>query len=193
MLITIFKSISGNFKGTRRYRYDWNQKEVIGIFDLLVSCPYCSHKRTPAVATVVERKSNYCSFLYCFRIIGVPKPMRFFLALAVVFAAPFAVAYAPASFSPLQRQPSLLPSEQRMSPKTQLNMAFSKDKPSNMFDGPRALVKERDACGVGFIANTKSGGKACNILLYEQFVHVMNVCCAVCVCHGRVLFRTLMV
>lgn len=33
--------------------------------------------------------------------------------------------------------------------------AFQTDKPSNMFDGPMALVKERDACGVGFIANTK--------------------------------------
>jgi hypothetical protein len=41
---------------------------------------------------------------------------------------------------------------------TQLNMAFDSDKPSNMFDGPMALTKERDACGVGFIANTKSGG-----------------------------------
>jgi glutamate synthase (ferredoxin) len=39
---------------------------------------------------------------------------------------------------------------------TQL-MAFPTDKPSNMFDGPLALVKERDACGVGFVANTKSG------------------------------------
>jgi glutamate synthase (ferredoxin) len=39
---------------------------------------------------------------------------------------------------------------------TQLN-AFPTDKPSNMFDGPLALVKERDACGVGFVANTKSG------------------------------------
>ena len=29
----------------------------------------------------------------------------------------------------------------------------------NMFEGPRPLVKERDACGVGFIANTKSGGE----------------------------------
>jgi|EP00985_Skeletonema_marinoi_P005422 hypothetical protein len=29
----------------------------------------------------------------------------------------------------------------------------------NMFEGPAPLVKERDACGVGFIANTKSGGK----------------------------------
>ena len=27
----------------------------------------------------------------------------------------------------------------------------------NMFEGPRPLVKERDACGVGFIANTQSG------------------------------------
>lgn len=29
----------------------------------------------------------------------------------------------------------------------------------NMFEGPTPLVKERDACGVGFIANTQSGGK----------------------------------
>jgi glutamate synthase (ferredoxin) len=28
---------------------------------------------------------------------------------------------------------------------------------ANMFEGPRPLVKERDACGVGFIANTQSG------------------------------------
>ena len=41
-----------------------------------------------------------------------------------------------------------------------LQMAF--DMPegvtSNMFDGPAPLVKERDACGVGFVANTSSGG-----------------------------------
>jgi len=30
---------------------------------------------------------------------------------------------------------------------------------SNMFEGPVSLTRERDACGVGFIANTKSGGK----------------------------------
>lgn len=41
---------------------------------------------------------------------------------------------------------------------TQLNMAFDSNQPSNIFDGPMALTKERDACGVGFIANTKSGG-----------------------------------
>ena len=30
---------------------------------------------------------------------------------------------------------------------------------ANMFEGPAPLVKERDACGVGFIANTQSGGE----------------------------------
>jgi hypothetical protein len=40
-------------------------------------------------------------------------------------------------------------------------MAFRtspEDGGSNIFDGPMALTKERDACGVGFIANTQSGG-----------------------------------
>jgi len=36
-------------------------------------------------------------------------------------------------------------------------MAFDTSKPSNMFEGPAPLTKERDACGVGFIANTLSG------------------------------------
>ena len=31
---------------------------------------------------------------------------------------------------------------------------------SNMFEGPASLLKERDACGVGFIANTQNGGKS---------------------------------
>lgn len=42
---------------------------------------------------------------------------------------------------------------------SKLQMAFPTDQASNMFDGPLALTKERDACGVGFIANTQSGGK----------------------------------
>ena len=42
--------------------------------------------------------------------------------------------------------------------KTRLQMAFNTEKPTNIFDGPLALTKERDACGVGFIANTQSGG-----------------------------------
>eukprot|EP00569_Conticribra_weissflogii_P004752 CAMPEP_0171341962 /NCGR_PEP_ID=MMETSP0878-20121228/12651_1 /TAXON_ID=67004 /ORGANISM="Thalassiosira weissflogii, Strain CCMP1336" /LENGTH=1701 /DNA_ID=CAMNT_0011844453 /DNA_START=175 /DNA_END=5280 /DNA_ORIENTATION=- len=42
---------------------------------------------------------------------------------------------------------------------TALSMAFplKEGEVSNMFEGPRPLVKERDACGVGFIANTSSG------------------------------------
>ena len=44
---------------------------------------------------------------------------------------------------------------------TELKMAFNlkEGETSNMFDGPTPLTKERDACGVGFIANTKTGGK----------------------------------
>lgn len=40
---------------------------------------------------------------------------------------------------------------------TRLYMAFetNSNRSSNMFDGPMPLVQERDACGVGFIANTK--------------------------------------
>lgn len=30
----------------------------------------------------------------------------------------------------------------------------------NMFEGPAPLVRERDACGVGFIVNPKSGGES---------------------------------
>jgi glutamate synthase (ferredoxin) len=50
---------------------------------------------------------------------------------------------------------------------TQLNMAFDNSNPSNIFDGPMALTKERDACGVGFIANTKSGGRLLQSFLQE--------------------------
>ncbi|MGK3735851.1 MAG: hypothetical protein ACI8RD_000706 [Bacillariaceae sp.] len=46
-------------------------------------------------------------------------------------------------------------------PWSRLNMAFktSTDEQSNIFDGPMALTKERDACGVGFVSNTQNGGK----------------------------------
>jgi glutamate synthase (ferredoxin) len=46
-------------------------------------------------------------------------------------------------------------------------MAFDSSN-SNMFDGPMALVKERDACGVGFIANTKSGDEFGTHLVLQQ-------------------------
>ena len=50
---------------------------------------------------------------------------------------------------------------QRNKAMTELQMAFDlkEGEVSNMFEGPAPLVKERDACGVGFIANTSSGGK----------------------------------
>jgi hypothetical protein len=46
------------------------------------------------------------------------------------------------------------------SSRSSLSMAFESNpgEESNIFDGPMALTKERDACGVGFIANTQSGG-----------------------------------
>mmetsp|Transcript_6974 Transcript_6974/g.9996 ORF Transcript_6974/g.9996 Transcript_6974/m.9996 type:complete len:1695 (+) Transcript_6974:145-5229(+) len=50
---------------------------------------------------------------------------------------------------------------------TSLKMAFKSDQPSNMFDGPTPLVKERDACGVGFIANTISGEYGSHKVLSE--------------------------
>jgi len=56
---------------------------------------------------------------------------------------------------------------------TRLNMAFdNKGEESNIFDGPMALTKERDACGVGFIANTKDGKfVACNMNRYLRCRH----------------------
>jgi hypothetical protein len=93
--------------------------------------------------------------------------MRLFLAFAVVVAPVAVVAYAPASL--LQRQ-SFLSTHNNQHSKTQLNMAFHTDKPSNMFDGPRALVRERDACGVGFIANTQSGGTNIPSLVVPRLV-----------------------
>ena len=52
----------------------------------------------------------------------------------------------------------------------------------NMFEGPLPLVKERDACGVGFIANVNSGGELCyvgahhvNILCIAQLHHYWQI------------------
>ena len=58
-------------------------------------------------------------------------------------------------------------------PSTVLNAFQLKDgETHNMFEGPTPLVKERDACGVGFIANTNSGGEylifySCKRMLYR--------------------------
>ena len=39
---------------------------------------------------------------------------------------------------------------------TSLAMAFTTHEKSNMFDGPVPIVQERDACGVGVVANAAS-------------------------------------
>lgn len=58
---------------------------------------------------------------------------------------------------------------------TSLNAFQLKDgEVANMFEGPRPLVKERDACGVGFIANTKSGGEYCCEIF--PTLNLMNIC-----------------
>lgn len=62
---------------------------------------------------------------------------------------------------------------QRSKAMTELQMAFNlkEGEVSNMFEGPAPLVKERDACGVGFIANTSSGDEfGTNKVLSEALV-----------------------
>ena len=68
---------------------------------------------------------------------------------------PMVAAFVPTNQNSLLSSPVL---RQNIDQATHLQMAFDKSEPSNMFDGPLPLVKERDACGVGFIANTKTGG-----------------------------------
>ena len=45
----------------------------------------------------------------------------------------------------------------------------------NMFEGPAPIVKERDACGVGFIANTKSGGEYIYIYIFLRLFLYIKV------------------
>jgi glutamate synthase (ferredoxin) len=67
------------------------------------------------------------------------------VVLLLLLQAPFAEAFVP------QRRPHVTARA------TALTMAFDYSQPSNIFEGPTPLVGERDACGVGFIANTQSG------------------------------------
>jgi hypothetical protein len=64
-----------------------------------------------------------------------------------------------------------------MSP-TNLNMAFRLEsgKESNMFDGPMSIVKERDACGVGFIFNGNKGGKKIYRFCVAATLATVNEC-----------------
>jgi len=77
--------------------------------------------------------------------------MKYFDSSVILVSLVGASAFIPTS---LKRIPQSLSQD-----KTKLNMAFKSDQPSNMFDGPLALTRERDACGVGFVANTKIGGE----------------------------------
>ena len=61
-----------------------------------------------------------------------------------------------AAFLPSHQQSSVIPTAATQT-WTNLNMAFDSSDGSNMYDGPMALTKERDACGVGFVANTNEG------------------------------------
>jgi len=45
---------------------------------------------------------------------------------------------------------------------------------SNMFDGPGPLVKERDACGVGFVVNTKAGDGFGTHKVLSQALHALD-------------------
>ena len=56
-----------------------------------------------------------------------------------------------AAFLPAHHQ-AVVPQTQ-----TALNMAFDTTQETNIYDGPLALTKERDACGVGFVANPTEG------------------------------------
>jgi hypothetical protein len=57
-------------------------------------------------------------------------------------------------------------------------MAFRLEsgKESNMFDGPMSFVKERDACGVGFIFNGNKGGKKKYGLCVAAPLAIVNEC-----------------
>ena len=60
--------------------------------------------------------------------------------------------------------------------RTTLTMAFDgTTQTSNMFEGPGPLVKERDACGVGFIVYTKSGGSWNRSIITKRFENFPNL------------------
>jgi hypothetical protein len=77
------------------------------------------------------------------------------------------------SSSPFRHEESFSSADRVNEPWSRLSMAFkSTEEQSNIFDGPMALTKERDACGVGFVSNTQNGGK-----LYSPIkILVQNTC-----------------
>jgi glutamate synthase (ferredoxin) len=51
-----------------------------------------------------------------------------------------------------------------LSSKLQMAFELKEGETTNMFDGPLPITQERDACGVGFISNTQSGGKMTTVV-----------------------------
>jgi len=82
--------------------------------------------------------------------------------VAAMALVPTAIAFTTNSIAPTPTLSSLRSNGVQLSSTTSQDEIIKTDasfasnpKESNMFDGPMALMKERDACGVGFIANTK--------------------------------------
>jgi glutamate synthase (ferredoxin) len=127
--------------------------------DLL--CPFTSHKEAPLTlkACQVELKKTIKMRLLLGALFGALAPMCASAFTPGSTMSTSKLSLRSTGFLGKQQETSSrtswASSNEQCSP-TQL-MAFPSDKPSNMFDGPLALVKERDACGVGFVANTKSG------------------------------------
>ena len=92
------------------------------------------------------------------------KKMRFSTGVvaALAVAAPMAMAFVQPSLRSKTTVGNAFSMDEKKMNKalTELKMAFhlKEGQVSNMFEGPAPLVKERDACGVGFIANTQNGG-----------------------------------
>ena len=110
--------------------------------------------------------------------------MRFSTGVVAALVAPMALAFVQPSltqkkvaFSTSAFEDSTRFSTEQKKAMTELQMAFDlKDgQVSNMFDGPTPLVKERDACGVGFIANTKSGGEVSSLNVNDLIFHIISM------------------
>jgi len=125
--------------------------------------------------------------------------MRFSAGVVAAIASPFAAmafvqpnVRSKASVGQAFLWNSRLRTEQQQQKKskalTQLQMAFElkEGQVSNMFEGPAPLVKERDACGVGFIANTSSGGEFASFVymfvygVYHNFVCLHSLLFCLC-------------
>lgn len=108
--------------------------------------------------------------------------MRFSTGVVAALVAPMALAFVQPSltqkqvaFSTSAFDDSTRFSTEQKKAMTELQMAFDLNdgQVSNMFDGPTPLVKERDACGVGFIANTKSGGEVSSLYVIDLIFHII--------------------